>query len=66
MDKQMFLKWLGRISAWYMGVAPTELWGTYRAFENDLHSLFELAEALNDEVKPVLEDRERSKAKTED
>jgi len=60
MDKDQFLKWLGRITAWYLGVAPTDLWATYRAFESDLDRLVELHESLENEVKPILEDRARA------
>lgn len=59
MKNQDLVGVFSRLVAFFAGFPPTEVWRSYRQFEDDQNSLFELFEALSDEAKPILEERER-------
>lgn len=52
---------IGRLIAWRQGIAPTEIWRTLAQWEDDIEALSEMIEQCHDEVKPILEERERSR-----
>lgn len=52
-----------RLVAFFAGFPPTEVWRTYAQFETDLHNLIDLIGELEDEAKPILEERERQKTR---
>jgi len=51
---------LFRIMAAVGGADPTKVWRTYELFELDVQLLVDLIGILEDETKPILEERARS------
>jgi len=54
-------KWFARLTAFLAGFPPTSIWKSYQAYEDDCNALVELLETLNDEAKPILEERARAR-----
>lgn len=52
---------VGRLRAFEFGFPPTEVWRTFRQFEDDLEYFVEAIRTLEAEAKPILEERERAK-----
>lgn len=48
-----------RVVAWFAGANPEDVWTTYGQFEHDSSVLFQTAEDIYNEVKWLLEERER-------
>lgn len=54
---------VARIVAATAGMDPTKVWRTYELFELDVQLLVDLIGLLEDEMKPILEERARSQGR---
>jgi len=61
MVKNELMAHLGKLVSWYLGVAPTDVWATYSSWEDTESAMLDLIEQMHDEVKPILEERERAR-----
>jgi len=58
------MRWVttaARVTAFLQGFPPEDVWPTYERFEEDTHTLFDTAEAVYNNVKWCLEERERAR-----
>lgn len=60
MNQQRFFSAMSRWMAFFVGIAPTEVWSSFRSFQNDCDALVEFLELLTNEAKPLLEERARA------
>jgi len=52
-----------RLTAALAGLDPLKVWRTYELFELDVQFLVDMIALAEDEMKPILEERERSRGK---